>query len=135
MQVPKNSKLLNVARKLRREMTPQERKLWYLFLRKYPVKFYKQRIIGSYIADFYCASARLVIEIDGSQHYFEEKQQKDSVRSSYFQSLGLQVIRFSNADINECFDRVCEAIHQYLQSAQKQKALSVQNRRFWTPLP
>lgn len=67
--IPKNNHLLSRARELRREMTPQERKLWYLFLRKYPVKFYKQRIIASFIADFYCPKARLVIELDGSQHY------------------------------------------------------------------
>jgi very-short-patch-repair endonuclease len=114
MKIPKNNNLLNVARNLRREMTPQERKLWYLFLQKYPVKIYKQRIIGTYIADFYCASAKLVIEIDGSQHYYEAEQQKDAERTAYFKSQGLQVIRFSNADINERFDRVCEAIHQHL---------------------
>ena len=97
-------------------MTPQERKLWYLFLRKYPVKVYKQRIIGPYIADFYCAAAKLVIEIDGSQHYSETTKQRDAERTAYFQSLGLQVLRYSNADINERFDRVCESIHLYLQS-------------------
>ena len=69
MQIPKNNALLDNARRLRREMTPQERRLWYQFLRSYPVKIYKQRIIGNYIADFYCASAKLVIEIDGSQHF------------------------------------------------------------------
>lgn len=116
MHIPKNGELLERARTLRREMTPQERKLWYLFLRKYPIKIFKQRIIGSYIADFYCARAKLVIEIDGSQHYCKEKQQYDLIRSSYFQSLGLQVIRFSNADINERFDQVCAFIHQRLQA-------------------
>ncbi|MBQ8768878.1 MAG: endonuclease domain-containing protein [Oscillospiraceae bacterium] len=116
MPIPKNSDLLEHARKLRQDMTPQERKLWYLFLQKYPVKIYKQRIIGSYIADFYCASAKLVIEVDGSQHYFEKEQQKDTNRSAYFESLGLHVIRYSNADINERFDRVCESIHQHIQS-------------------
>lgn len=115
MQIPKNGILLERARKLRREMTPQEQKLWYLFLQKYPVKIYKQRIIGSYIADFYCASAKLVIEIDGSQHYSDDTQHKDSTRTTYFESLGLQVIRYSNADINERFDRVCESIHQRIQ--------------------
>lgn len=70
--VVKNNDMLDVARRLRREMTPQEQRLWYVFLRKYPVKFYKQRIIESFIVDFYCADARLVIELDGSQHYTEE---------------------------------------------------------------
>ena len=69
MQVHKNHKLLERAKELRRELTPQERHLWYDFLQHYPVKVYKQRIIDSFIADFYCASARLVIEVDGSQHF------------------------------------------------------------------
>ena len=69
MTIPKDNSQLENARRLRREMTPHERKLWYLFLRKYPVKIYKQRIIGRFIVDFYCACAKLVIEIDGSQHY------------------------------------------------------------------
>ena len=68
MTIPKDNTQLENARRLRREMTPHERKLWYLFLRKYPVKIYKQRIIGRFIVDFYCASAKLVIEVDGSQH-------------------------------------------------------------------
>ena len=69
MHVKRNFRLLGQARNLRKNMTPQETKLWYQFLRTYPVKVYKQRIIESFIADFYCASARLVIEIDGSQHF------------------------------------------------------------------
>ena len=70
--VTKNYKMLGTARALRRNLTPQERKLWYLFLRSYPVKIYKQRIIESFVVDFYCAQARLVIELDGSQHYTEQ---------------------------------------------------------------
>ena len=116
MTVPKNNELLGRARKLRREMTPQERKLWYLFLRKYPIKIYKQRIIGSYIVDFYCASASLVIEIDGSQHYEDAGRQHDHARTAFLEKEGLMVIRYSNADINERFDRVCESIHQYIQN-------------------
>ena len=116
MKIPKNNISLDYARKLRREMTPQERKLWYLFLRKHPAKIYKQRIIGSYIADFYCATAKLIIEIDGSQHFDPDGQQKDMARTAYFDSLGLQVVRYSNADINERFDRVCESLQQLLQA-------------------
>ena len=99
MQVSKNSLLLENARHLRREMTPQERKLWYLFLQKYPVKIYKQRIIGQYIVDFYCASAKLVIEIDGSQHYTEESRQKDEFRTEILEGYNLKVIRFTNYQI------------------------------------
>lgn len=111
MNIPKNNKLLPNARSLRREMTPQERHLWYDFLREYPVKFYKQRIIGPFIVDFYCASAKLVIELDGSQHYEEQGQSYDAERTAYLEALGLKVLRFSNADINSRFKSVCEAIH------------------------
>ena len=91
-------------------MTPQERKLWYSFLRTYPVKFYKQRIIGPFIADFYCASAKLVIELDGWQHYEELGMDYDQRRDRYMKDQGLTVLRFSNREINEDFSSVCEAI-------------------------
>ena len=82
--VPKNGDMLPRARELRREMTPQERKLWYQFLRRYPVKIYKQRIIESFIADFYCSRAQLVIELDGAQHTTEQGLLYDRERSSIF---------------------------------------------------
>ena len=91
-------------------MTPHERKLWYLFLRKYPVKIYKQRIIGRFIVDFYCASARLVIELDGSQHYEPQGLAYDAERSQFLMSLGLEVLRFSNHDIDRDFRNVCAQI-------------------------
>ncbi|MBQ5584280.1 MAG: endonuclease domain-containing protein [Ruminiclostridium sp.] len=112
MRIEKNNQLLCRAKELRRDMTPQERKLWYLFLRPYPLKFYKQRIIDSYIVDFYCAAAKLVIEIDGSQHYTEDGRQHDETRSAVLQRHGLKVLRFSNREINTQFDAVCEMIHQ-----------------------
>lgn len=110
--IPKNNHLLSQARELRREMTPQERKLWYLFLRTYPVKYYKQRIVDNYIVDFYCAAAKLVIELDGSQHFQEQGIAYDAERSEVLASHGLLVLRFSNADINERFDLVCERIDE-----------------------
>ena len=115
MNIPKNNDLLKNARKLRKEMTPQELRLWYRFLRVYPVKIYKQRIIGEYIVDFYCASAKLVIEIDGSQHYDEDGEKYDTERTAFLNSLGLQVIRFSNREINCEFQAVCERIDQVIQ--------------------
>ncbi len=108
--VKKNNRMLDRARELRREMTPQERKLWYCFLRKYPVKIYKQRIIDSFIADFYCASARIVIEVDGSQHYTEEGQAYDAERTKCLEKYGLKVIRFSNREIDREFQNVCAEI-------------------------
>lgn len=110
MSIPKDNRQLENARQLRREMTPHERKLWYLFHRKYPVKIYKQRIIGSFIADFYCASARLVIEVDGSQHFEPWGVDYDSERSKFLEALGLKILRFSNREINREFRSVCEQI-------------------------
>lgn len=95
-------------------MTPHERKLWYLFLRKYPVKIYKQRIIGKFIVDFYCASAKLVIEIDGAQHFEEQGKAYDAERTAFFEGMGLKVIRYSNRDIDFAFSAVCENIDQII---------------------
>lgn len=108
--VSKNNKLLNMAKILRRNMTKQEKHLWYDFLQKYPVKMYKQRIIGDYIADFYCHQARLVIELDGSQHYTDEGRAHDDERTTFLEKNGLKVLRFSNLDIDNRFDGVCYVI-------------------------
>ena len=110
MTIPKDNSQLENARRLRSEMTPHERKLWYLFLRKYPVKVYKQRIIGRFIVDFYCASAKLVIELDGSQHYEPQGMAYDSERSAFLTALGLEVLRFSNRDVDMDFRGVCTQI-------------------------
>ena len=110
MQIPKDNAKLEAAKESRRKMTPHERKLWYLFLRNYPIKIYKQRIIGSFIVDFYCHRAKLVIEIDGSQHYEENGIAYDEERSAYLQSLGLKVVRYSNREITWNFKKVCEQI-------------------------
>ena len=116
MTIPKDNSQLENARRLRREMTPSERKLWYLFLRKYPVKIYKQRIIGRFIVDFYCASAKLVIEVDGSQHYEPQGMAYDAERSAFLSALGLEVLRFSNRDIDRDFRGVCEEIDITIQN-------------------
>ena len=123
MTIPKEKGNLENARRLRREMTPHERKLWYLFLRKYPVKIYKQRIIGSFIVDFYCASAGLVIELDGSQHYGLKESAYDWERTVYLESLGLIVLRVTNREIDCEFQSVCEQIHRVIQ-ARTQNPLS-----------
>ena len=106
--IPRKVKLLPNARALRRDMTPQERHLWYDFLREYPVKFYKQRIIGSFIVDFYCASAKLVIELDGSQHYEDAGREYDEERTAFLEAYGLSVIRIPNNEVNKNFEGVCE---------------------------
>ena len=108
--VLKNNGLLPRAKELRKEMTPQERHLWYDFLRDYPVKVYKQRIIDSFIADFYCASAKLVIEIDGAQHFSEEGLLRDKIRTEIIERYGIQVLRFTNHEVDTQFENVCNMI-------------------------
>ena len=120
MTLPKDNSKLDAARQLRREMTPHERKLWYLFLRKYPVKIYKQRIIGKFIVDFYCASAKLVIEVDGSQHYDAQGMAYDAERTAFLESHGLTVLRYSNRDIDREFDRVCAHIDHIIRQRLEQ---------------
>ena len=105
-----NKQLVPLARQLRREMTKEERHLWYDFLRVYPVRFIRQKILGKYIADFYCAQARLVVELDGSQHYEESNAQKDEERTAWLMGYGLKVIRIPNAEVNRNFSGVCEYI-------------------------
>ena len=116
--LPYDRRLNPRAKQLRHEMTPQERKLWFHFLRDYPIKIYKQRVIEFFIVDFYCASAKLVIELDGSQHYTEQGLLYDHDRSCIIEQYGIQVLRFSNRDVDRHFDAVCAqidmVIHQRL---------------------
>ena len=110
----KNNKLLNVARILRRNMTRQEKHLWYDFLRYYPVKIYKQRIIDDFIADFYCHSARLVIELDGSQHHTNQGKEHDEARTEILEKYGIYVLRFSKKDVDDYFESVCRTIDRII---------------------
>ena len=98
------------AQKLRREMTKQERHLWYDYLCTAPARFRRQKQFGYYIVDFYCAERKLVIELDGSQHYEPEEKERDAKRTAYLNSLGLQVVRFSNHDVDAYFESVCATI-------------------------
>ena len=91
-------------------MTPWERKLWYQFLRNYPSRFQRQKAIGEYIVDFYCAKARIVIELDGGGHYEIDQQNKDAVRTHTLESIGLIVLRIPNNEIDRNFIGVCECI-------------------------
>lgn len=115
-----DGRLLPRAKELRKEMTPQERKIWYDFLQKYPVKFYKQKIIDGFIVDFFCHSAKLVIEIDGSQHYTEQGMAYDLERSAIIERYGLMVLRFTNTDVNVRFPEVCQKIHVTVEERRKQ---------------
>ena len=98
------------AQTLRKNMTKEENLLWYQFLRRYPCQFRRQYVIGNYIADFYCHRARLVVELDGSQHYDPAEMEKDAQRTRYLESLGLKVLRFTNLDVLHRFRGVCETI-------------------------
>lgn len=117
-----NSKLNQRARTLRRNMTPWERKLWYTFLRTYPIKFYRQRIIGNYIADFYCSEAKLVIELDGGGHYQKSQQEYDEFRTRVLQAKGFSVLRFSNLDVDKNFYGVCTEIDKVVKQLTPQSA-------------
>ena len=105
-----NKELISNARELRKSMTPEEKHLWYDFLRAYPVRFRRQKVLGKYIADFYCAEAKLVIELDGSGHYTPESKQYDTERTKFLEGYGLLVIRVINREINQNFYGVCEYI-------------------------
>ena len=110
MQRKHNPKLSANARVLRKDMTPEERHLWYDFLRLYPVRFLRQKVIDAYIVDFYCSRARLVIELDGSQHYEEKGLLKDKIRTGKIENRNLTVLRIPNNEINQNFGGVCEYI-------------------------
>lgn len=91
-------------------MTKEERHLWYDFLRTYEVKFSRQKVLGKYVADFYSAEAKLIIELDGSQHFEEHGQQKDAERTAFLEQYGITVLRIPNNQVNEHFRDVCEYI-------------------------
>ena len=112
-----NRRLTPTAQSLRKNMTKEERKLWYDFLKQLPQTVNRQKTIGNYIVDFYCAEAKLVIELDGSQHYEPEGQDADKIRDEYLKSQGLRVLRYSNRDINQHFESVCEDILRHMSTS------------------
>lgn len=109
----KNNKTF--AQTLRANMTKEDRKLWFMFLSKLPIKVHRQKMIGNYILDFYCAKAKTAIEIDGSQHYESDGVAGDKERDEFLQANGISVLRYSNRDVNENFNGVCEDIFRKLQ--------------------
>lgn len=110
MPLKYNGKIIPLAKALRKRATPQERHLWYDFLSKYKVRFQRQKVIDNFIADFYCHKAKLVVEIDGSQHYSDSGEKKDQFRTEILEEYGLKVIRLTNRQINEQFENCCEYI-------------------------
>jgi very-short-patch-repair endonuclease len=108
--VPYNIQLKPRAQDLRREPTPAERKLWYLFLANLPCKFTRQKPVGLYIVDFYCSRERLVIEVDGDSHFEDAAERRDAVRSAALEAQGLRVMRFRNDEVRDSFEGVCQKI-------------------------
>lgn len=108
-------KMKPMAQELRKNSTRHENQLWYHFLRKHPCQFRRQKQFGRYIVDFYCSAAKLVIELDGSQHFTTEGKEHDRARTAYLESLGLTELRFMNSDIDHHFEQVCKQINDVIQ--------------------
>ncbi len=120
MQRKYNKEIIPTAKMLRKNMTKEEKHLWYDFLRTYPIHFSRQKVLGKYIADFYCAKAKLVIEIDGSGHYTEEGMKYDEERTAFLEEYGLTVVRIPNAEIHKNFLNVCEYIDHLVEQSLSQ---------------
>ena len=117
-----NKRNIPLAKELRKNMTPWERKLWYQYLNKYPVRFQRQKAIGNYIVDFYCAKARLVIELDGGGHYKPDQEKADALRTEALESMNLRVLRICNLDVDNNFRGVCEFIDNEVRNSLPQSA-------------
>ena len=115
-----NKKIVPLARALRNNMTKEEKRLWYDFLRTYPVKFSRQKVLGKYIADFYCAKAKIVIELDGSEHFTDNGEKYDMERTAFLEQYELKVIRIPNNEIHKNFAYVCEYIDSIVKQSLSQ---------------
>ena len=120
MQPKYNKALIPFAKTLRKNMTKEERHLWYDFLRDYPVRFVRQKVLGKYIVDFYCATAKLVIELDGSQHYEPSETTSDNIRTAFLEEYDLTVIRIPNNAVTQNFRGVCEYIDLLIKQSPSQ---------------
>lgn len=110
----RNVKLKRNSQALRRNMTKQEKKLWYEFLKDLPKQVYRQKILGNFIVDFYCPCEKIVIELDGSQHYDGKTEQSDLIRDRVLAEAGITVLRYSNLEVSQNFDGVCQDIYNKL---------------------
>ena len=120
MNKTNNPLLKENAQSLRTNMTKEEKHLWYDFLRTYHVRFSRQKVLGKYIVDFYCAKAKLVIELDGSGHYTEEGKAYDDERTAFLEGYGLTVVRIPNAEIHKNFRGVCDSINNIVEQSLSQ---------------
>ena len=114
-----NNANIPLAKDLRKNMTPWERKLWYDFLRTYPIRFQRQKAIGNYIVDFYCAKARLAIELDGALHYTDSGYHHDSVRENFLSDLGIEVLRFENKTVWNGQETIIESVTRKIEERLK----------------
>ena len=121
MSLDYNKKNIALAKNLRKNATPQENRLWYDFLSKYEIRFQRQKSIDNFIADFYCHKAKLIIEIDGVQHYTEEGIKRDEFRTEILEGYDLKIIRFSNQQIQNEFYNICEYIDEVTQMLLKEE--------------
>ncbi len=119
MNYKHNPQLTDRAKNLRKNMTKEEKHLWYDFLRNFPVRFIRQKVIDNYIVDFYCAKAGVVIELDGSKHYGERGMQYDKIRTEKLKGRDLIVIRIPNNEINTNFEGVCQYIENIVNTVLK----------------
>ena len=119
VKIPVNSTLDKFAKENRKNMTDEEKKVWYQILRGRKPKFHRQRIIGNYIVDFYCPKLKLIIEIDGYQHFYEENREYDGKRTEYLEKLGFYVLRFENTEVNKDFENVRYIINNVCESLEK----------------
>ena len=109
-----NKELTPNSQELRKNMTPEEKHLWYDFLKQLPLTVNKQKVFANYIVDFYIHSAKLVIELDGIQHHSSENVNKDKARDAYLSELGITVLRYDNETVRKNFAYVCEDILTHL---------------------
>ena len=114
-----NQRLTSRSQQLRKNMTKEERRLWYEYLRSYPVRFRRQVTCGTYILDFYCAAAKLAVELDGSQHYEDNQQVYDEKRRIFFENMGIHILRFANTDVMQNLSGVCQMIDRIVNERMK----------------
>ncbi|MBO5065658.1 MAG: endonuclease domain-containing protein [Clostridia bacterium] len=119
IKIPVNSTLDKYAKENRKNMTDEEKKVWYQILRGREPKFHRQRIIGNYIVDFYCPKLKLIVEIDGYQHFYEENREYDGKRTEHLEKLGFYVLRFENTEVNKDFENVRCIINNVCESLEK----------------
>ena len=120
-----NPYLTEYSQKLRTNMTKEEKHLWYDFLKKLPYTVNRQKVVGSYILDFYCAEFKIAIELDGSQHYEQEAKKKDALRDEFLNQQGITVLRYTNVELNSNFDGVCFDILKHIDETRRISTSSV----------